>query len=105
VIAANLPGIKIADFEKTFPDGPYGSMNSIRTDLILKNAAGEIIAIYDVKTGGAKLSANRTSELLKKTGAAPGTPVIELSVRNGAIRRADQDRLRLAQVRLVAQRA
>lgn len=33
--------------------------NSIRTDVILKNDAGDIIAIYDVKTGDATIKESR----------------------------------------------
>ena len=52
VVAAVLPGIAANDVEKTFPEGlPYGSTNSIRTDVVLRDDNGTVIAIYDVKTG------------------------------------------------------
>jgi hypothetical protein len=91
VRAARLRGIGFWDVETTFglePDARYGSKDSIRTDVILRNDAGEIIAIYDVKTGGARLGPARVKELLAKTGAAPGTPVIEMHLTRGLIRRA-----------------
>jgi hypothetical protein len=56
-----------------FANPPYG----------LQNDQGEIIAIYDVKTGERKLSAARANELRKMTGASPDTPVFELNVVRG----------------------
>jgi Phage portal protein len=81
VQAAQLPGIAHDDVEKTFSlvDGArYGSPDSIRTDVVLRDDDGEIIAIYDVKTGRAGLSAARILELLTKTRAGPDTRVITL---------------------------
>jgi hypothetical protein len=79
VKAANIPGIKPEDVETTFPDGPYGSPDSIRTDVVLRDTTtGAIIAIYDVKTGKSDLSLTRADELRRKSKASPTTPVIEL---------------------------
>jgi hypothetical protein len=78
VIAAVLPGIAATDVETTFPeDRPYGSTNSIRTDVVLRDEKGIIIAIYDVKTG-APLGPSRVAELRAKTRAPDNTPIIEL---------------------------
>jgi len=47
-------GIGSEDVETTFsiePDARYGAKGSIRTDVVLRNAAGDIVAIYDVMTG------------------------------------------------------
>jgi hypothetical protein len=90
---AGLPGIGLGDVETTFslePNARYGSKGSIRTDVILRNAAGEIIAIYDVKTGNADLSERRVNEILRKTRAAPGTPVIQLHLTRGPSRKAEE---------------
>jgi hypothetical protein len=90
---ARLPGIGPDDVETTFsrePGARYGSKHSIRTDVVLRNEAGDIIAIYDVKTGNADLSLRRVLELLEKTGAAPGTPVIQLHLTRGPSRKAEQ---------------
>jgi hypothetical protein len=78
VVAAVLPGIAANDVEKTFPEGlPYGSTNSIRTDVVLRDDKGTVIAIYDVKTGRG-LEPSRVDELRAKTRASSDTPVIEL---------------------------
>jgi hypothetical protein len=78
VVAAVLPGIAANDVETTFPEGlPYGSTNSIRTDVVLRDDSGTIVAIYDVKTGRG-LEPSRVDELRTKTRASPDTPVIEL---------------------------
>jgi len=78
VIAAALPGIAATDVERTSPDGwSYGSTNSIRIDVILRDEGGNIIAIYDVKTGRG-LEPSRVDELRAKTRAPANTTVIEL---------------------------
>ncbi|MGV3635314.1 MAG: hypothetical protein ACO1NY_13270 [Pseudorhodoplanes sp.] len=82
-----LPGIGPDDVEQSFFGGDevrYGRLGSIRTDVVLRNQAGEIIAIYDVKTGGALLTAARVRELRAKTGVGPSVPIIELHVVRGA---------------------
>ena len=77
VRVAVFPGIAYDDVETTFPNGPYGSPDSIRTDVVLRNDDGDIIAIYDVKTGRG-LGQARVDQLRDKTGPADYTPVIEL---------------------------
>lgn len=80
----NFPGIGFGDVETTFGGtGIYGAKDSIRTDVILKNEAGDPIAIYDVKTGNAELRSDRLRELRDKTGFAPNIPIIELHVIRG----------------------
>jgi hypothetical protein len=87
VRAAVIPGIAANDVETTFPEGwSYGWTNSIRTDVLLRDDNGIIIAIYDVKTGQSGLTPARIAELLAKTGAPAGTWMIELRP-NGAILR------------------
>lgn len=76
-------GIGVFDVETTFPDVRYGAAGSIRTDVILRNDVGDIIAIYDVKTGGAKLEPRRIRELRAKTGAGPNVPIIEMHIVRG----------------------
>ena len=78
VIAEGLPGIGPNDVETTFPDGPYGTPGSIRTDVVLRDDDGNIIAIYDVKTGEADLTPARANQLRVKTGASSGTWVIQV---------------------------
>jgi hypothetical protein len=90
---AGLPGIDPGGVETTFsliPGSRYGSKDSIRTDVVLRNDAGDIIAIYDVKTGDADLDERRVNELLAKTRAAPGTPVFQLHLSYGPSRKAEQ---------------
>ena len=80
----NLRGIGRDGVEQTFPrDVPYGTADSVRTDIILRDDSGEPIAIYDVKTGGATLRAGRVSELLRNSNASPTIPVIEMHVVRG----------------------
>lgn len=85
----DLPGV--GDIERTFSlddaDPYYGMAGSIRTDLTLRNIQGDIIAIYDVKTGDAPLSRARANALRLKTNASPDTPVFELNVIRGISRK------------------
>jgi hypothetical protein len=99
---ANLPGV--GDIERSFSledsDPHYGLAASIRTDVTLRNIQGDIIAIYDVKTGDRRISRPRAEELRAKTGAAPNTPVFELNVVRGVARKYDPAHLREASNRL-----
>jgi hypothetical protein len=88
VRAQQLPGIGFFDVETTFSleDGArYGSKHSIRTDVVLRNEIGDIIAIYDVKTGGRGVDPARAAELRAKTRTGPEVPIIELSLRRGVL--------------------
>ena len=70
--------------ETTFPRNvPYASKDSIRTDVVLRNEVGDVIAIYDVKTGNATLDAARVQELRTKTGVASTIPIIEMHITRG----------------------
>ena len=95
VVAAVLPGIAANDVETTFPEGwSYRSADSIRTDVVLRDDSGTIIAIYDVKTGRG-LEPSRVDELRAKTGSSPDTPVIELRF-EGALLKVQSSALDLA---------
>ncbi len=84
VRAANIRGIAPEDVETTFPkDTRYGSKDSIRTDIVLRNEGGDVIAIYDVKTGNATLDAGRVQELRDKTEVNFRVPIIEMHVTRG----------------------
>ena len=86
---ANLPGV--GDIERSFSledsDPHYGLAGSIRTDVTLRNIQGDVIAIYDVKTGDKRISPSRADELRAKTRAAPNTPVFELNIVRGLSRK------------------
>ena len=87
----DLPGIGFRNVERTFSldasDPRYGLAGSIRTDVVLQNDQGDILAIYDVKTGTRRMSRTRANELRRKSGAAPDTPVFELNVDRGITRK------------------
>ena len=86
VRAGNFPGIGFFDVETTFGpdlDAHYGSKGSIRTDVVLRNEVGDIMAIYDVKTGDAIIDQRRAAQLRAKTGVGPRVPIIELHVLRG----------------------
>lgn len=86
-ISQSLLGNGNYDVEQSFnAEKPtdYGEPGSIRTDVVLRNYIGDIIAIYDVKTGGAALTASRVRQIRGKTGVGIETPIIELQVNRGA---------------------
>lgn len=88
VRAQNIPGISFSDVETTFSlanSFRYGSKDSIRTDVILRNDVGDIRAIYDVKTGDATIAQSRADELRTKTRVGPDVPVIELNLKRGVM--------------------
>jgi hypothetical protein len=73
-----LPGIGYDDVETTFGGAYYGAKGSVRTDVIVRDDAGKIIAIYDVKTGSADMSAARAAELRMKVGVDNSAPILIL---------------------------
>jgi HK97 family phage portal protein len=82
---ANVPGVSFVDVERTFsldPNARYGSADSVRTDAILRDDNGKIIAIYDAKTRSAYVSNSRADELRMKT-QSPDAWVIELNIVRG----------------------
>jgi hypothetical protein len=86
VRALNLPGIGKTGVEQSFDkegEARYGKDGSIRTDVVLRNDKGNIIAIYDLKTGNAIIRPSRAAELRAKTGSGPDVPVIELHSERG----------------------
>jgi hypothetical protein len=89
VRVANLPGV--ADIERSFSledsDPRYGLAGTVRTDVTLRNIQGDVIAIYDVKTGDEQMSRARADRLRETTRAAPGTPVFELNIVRGPSRK------------------
>jgi hypothetical protein len=73
--------------EHSFANGDSvrpGTRGSIRTDVVLRNETSDVIAIYDVKTGGARLEPARVRELREKTGVSASVPIIELHGVRGA---------------------
>lgn len=82
-----LPGIDPNDVERTFGvdgDDTYGAKYSIRADVILRDDDGNIIGIFDFKTGEG-LSEVRVIRLRYMTNSDRTVPVIELSRSRGAL--------------------
>ncbi len=73
-----LPGIGYDDVETTFGGAYYGADGSVRTDVVLRDDEGRVIAIYDVKTGDATISPARAAELRIKVGVDNTVPVFQL---------------------------
>lgn len=85
VKALNIPGIREEGVEQSFSLGDavrYGAAGSIRTDVILRDQSGNPIAVYDLKTGNAKLTRSRVREIRDGVGR-PNIPVIELRYVDG----------------------
>jgi hypothetical protein len=89
VKAEGIPGVEV---EQTFgfdpkEDVPYGSKGSIRTDVLLRDPSGTIIAIWDVKTGVSGLSPWRVTQLRTMTGTTLETYVFEMHPDRGVLKK------------------
>jgi hypothetical protein len=80
VIEEGIRGISPFDVERPFPlPADYGSTKRRAIpDVVLRNDIGDIIAIYDVKTGDATVDPWRARELRAATGVGPEVPIIIL---------------------------
>jgi hypothetical protein len=79
----NIPGIRDKGVEQSFSLGRaarYGLEGSVRTDVVLRDREGIPIAVYDLKTGNARLTPSRVREIRDELGR-PNIPVIELRYR------------------------
>ncbi len=63
----NISGIGKDGIEQSFSLGDlvrYGLSDSIRTDALLRNdQTGEILAVWDIKTGSQRLSPKRVAKI------------------------------------------
>lgn len=87
VKALGLPGIAPTDVEATFGGAYYGAKGSVRTDVVLRNDVGDVIAIYDVKTGEKGIEPARAAELRIKVGVGNNIPIIQMSFKYGLSRK------------------
>jgi hypothetical protein len=87
VRAQNLPGIAPSDVETTFGGGRYGAKDSVRTDVVLRNDVGDVIAIYDVKTGDKSIDPVRAARLRLKVGVGNEVPIFQMSFTDGITRK------------------
>ena len=80
VIAAGLPGIGPNDVEHRFdlPSGYDTNKKYAIPDVVLRDDGGDIVAIYDVKTGEPRLDPERERELRAATKVDSTVPVIIL---------------------------
>eukprot|EP01035_Chromulina_nebulosa_P012850 gene12850-17125_t len=63
VLAQGMDGVVVEFSFKNGSSATYGEEGSVRADVALRSVAGEVIAIYDLKTGGAVVSSSRANEL------------------------------------------
>jgi hypothetical protein len=80
-------GIAASDVETTFGGNYYGAKGSVRTDVVLRNDVGQVIAIYDVKTGEKGIEPARAAELRIKVGVGNEVPIIQISFKYGLSRK------------------
>lgn len=83
----NIPGIGREGIEQSFSFGDlvrYGFNGSVRTDAILRNEqSGEILAVWDIKTGNERLYPSRVAEIRRNLNISDDIPVIEVNVNLG----------------------
>jgi hypothetical protein len=87
VFFEGIRGIGPGDIEPSFslPPGYPSAKTTVRPDVVLRNDIGDIIAIYDVKTGDEGLDRARRAEFRAATGVDRTVPIIELRVCNDPI--------------------
>lgn len=83
-----IPGIGYDDVETTFGGAYYGAKDSVRTDVVLRDEAGNVIAIYDVKTGMAEMRPARAAQLRVRVGVNNSVPIYQLHILHGVLRKA-----------------
>jgi hypothetical protein len=86
VRSQDIPGIGQTGVEQSFSLRDlvrYGSNGSVRTDIVMRDADGHVIAIWDVKTGNAKLTEARKQEIRDEVGVFSDVPIIELHICRG----------------------
>lgn len=89
VRALDIPGIGRHGVEQSFSAGDlvrYGLDGSVRTDMVLRDGRGPlapILAVWDIKTGNARLDARRVTDLRENLGIGPDVPIIEIHIRRG----------------------
>jgi hypothetical protein len=84
VLAQGLEGVEVEFSYKNNVEATYGEEGSVRADVALRSVGGEVIAIYDLKTGGAVVSSSRADELRSHFSASRYVPVIELHALRGS---------------------
>jgi hypothetical protein len=89
VRAAGIRGISPLDVERPFslPPGYGGDREFVKPDVVLRNDVGDIIAVYDVKTGNEGFRPSRMNELRVALRADSSVYFIELSQLRGAMRK------------------
>jgi hypothetical protein len=84
VRAQSLEGVEVEFSYKNNVEVTYGEEGSVRADVVLRSVGGEVIAIYDLKTGGAVVRSSRADELRRHFSASRYVPVIELHILRGS---------------------
>lgn len=84
VSAQRLEGVEVEFSYMKNSKVPYGKEGSVRADVALRSIGDEVIAIYDLKTGGAAVSSSRANELRSHFSASRYVPVIELHILRGS---------------------
>jgi len=82
----DIPGIGQDGVEQSFSLGRivrYGLDDSIRTDVVLRDENGEIIAVWDVKTGYAALTDARRQKIREELDLFDDVPIMELHICRG----------------------
>ncbi len=94
VKSQDLPGIGKDGVEQSFSLQDvvrYGANGSVRTDVLMRDSDGHIIAIWDVKTGNAELTEERIQEIRDEVGVDSDVPVIELHICRGVTCKVQSD--------------
>jgi hypothetical protein len=86
VRSQELPGIGRDGVEQSFSAedlAKYGTDGSIRTDVVMRDVNGHVMAIWDIKTGNAELTDARRREIRREVGVFDDVPLIEIHISRG----------------------
>ncbi|HEX3745790.1 MAG TPA: hypothetical protein VHW09_17735, partial [Bryobacteraceae bacterium] len=75
VIAAGIDESMDIERSFNFPSGLSNWKKSVRPDIVLRDDRGDIVAIYDIKTGDSGIDPWRARELRAATKAEPDVPI------------------------------
>jgi hypothetical protein len=85
VRAANISGVSVERSWRQGLEVSRGTSDSIRTDVSLRDASSGLVrAIWDQKTGGARMTDSRADQIRKELGAGKDVPIIEIHYDRGS---------------------
>jgi len=90
----DIPGVGSDGVEQSFSLGGvarYGANGTIRTDVVLRDDDGNIVAVWDLKTGNAELTDARIQEIRDELKLSDNVKIFELHIGRGVMRKRNEE--------------